>query len=982
MAIAFNIFIFGSSPNLVADDCSECSSTTWTSEPSTPFNIGDCNFTINYESRQCDDSSGTNRELRVTSIQKLNPACDTISSAEIYNRSLKYLLYSYYQIFDTLNYYDTTKVAFVSAPCLQEADKSGLIEFCSTTYCNRIEYNLTGFSEFTELVGPHTYTANYTLPTNPCGTVMPCGTDVEHVYNIPPGPLHLQLYSNPTEELDCTDDCYWKLDGNSNVDDVYNFIGPTNGEDFIIKAKSDNNGLTERVRVKHNGGIDFKVGDWNNNLPQITFGDGLGSTDPTIMFYRTTGNTGNYAESYPFWIQENYGSTGGLRFMNQADNGFKANIGQETPTTRLKINYNGNVGVNKEVPTTRFQVTGGNVLFDGNTTSSYDNIPSGAGNRFMWVAEKSALRAGEVTGTHWNNSNIGTHSAAFGFDNIASGNYSIVAGDSNVVSGLSSGATGHGNEVSGNSSFAIGNGNEIEGDRNLSVGLNNYINDSEEIIVVGEGNNVDGYQSQVFGWNNTVNNYASWSNFITGWGNVTTGSENQLLGFKSSINGRYNSIIGYSANIDGDQSHIMGYDIDINDDHSTAIGNQIEIESNNAFAMGNNVKVAASNEGSFIIGDNTEFDDPIYDRTETNEINQMVMRFQGDPNPKYGGANKVFRFITSTDEYGDMETEAFLLREGDGLITTSDRNKKKNINKINEVDILNRMRNIQINSWQWRDKYYYKDSILMLDDFSYTWLGPIAQDFHVQFPEYGSKDSTSLPNNVVSSVMFASIQALADIVDAHSQTITNEKSRIDDLDNYSKELLTKSEFEEFKDDFICLDSVCEKVSTLESNYNKQLDINSTLLTKSDFNSFKDSISCYADACKRIKDLEDTIESLKSRLDELESADTSGSGGPIYNQSIKFNSSDLENRVILEQNNPNPFENESKINYYIPAELKGVAELMLTDEKGNSILKKLEACIGKPCSITISSDNLLTGVYVYSLVLNGKIIKSQKMMIIK
>jgi len=85
MAIAFNIFIFGSSPNLVADDCSECSSTTWTSEPSTPFNIGDCNFTINYESRQCDDSSGTNRELRVTSIQKLEacigkPCSITISS--------------------------------------------------------------------------------------------------------------------------------------------------------------------------------------------------------------------------------------------------------------------------------------------------------------------------------------------------------------------------------------------------------------------------------------------------------------------------------------------------------------------------------------------------------------------------------------------------------------------------------------------------------------------------------------------------------------------------------------------------------------------------------------------------------------------------------------------------------------------------------------------------------------------------------------
>lgn len=67
---------------------------------------------------------------------------------------------------------------------------------------------------------------------------------------------------------------------------------------------------------------------------------------------------------------------------------------------------------------------------------------------------------------------------------------------------------------------------------------------------------------------------------------------------------------------------------------------------------------------------------------------------------------------------------------------------------------------------------------------------------------------------------------------------------------------------------------------------------------------------------------------------------------------------------------------------IPSKLKGNAELMLTDEKGSTIIKKLEACIGKPCSITLSSDNLETGVYIYALLINSKIIKSQKMMIIK
>ena len=39
-------------------------------------------------------------------------------------------------------------------------------------------------------------------------------------------------------------------------------------------------------------------------------------------------------------------------------------------------------------------------------------------------------------------------------------------------------------------------------------------------------------------------------------------------------------------------------------------------------------------------------------------------------------------------------------------------------------------------------------------------------------------------------------------------------------------------------------------------------------------------------------------------------------------------------------------------------------------------------ISKPCSITISASGLSSGVYIYALVLNGKIIKLKKLMIIK
>ncbi len=74
--------------------------------------------------------------------------------------------------------------------------------------------------------------------------------------------------------------------------------------------------------------------------------------------------------------------------------------------------------------------------------------------------------------------------------------------------------------------------------------------------------------------------------------------------------------------------------------------------------------------------------------------------------------------------------------------------------------------------------------------------------------------------------------------------------------------------------------------------------------------------------------------------------------------------------------------ETKINYYIPSDFTGQAELLLTNEKGNKIIQKLDACIGKPCSITISANGLNTGVYIYALILDGQILKSKKLMIMK
>jgi hypothetical protein len=117
------------------------------------------------------------------------------------------------------------------------------------------------------------------------------------------------------------------------------------------------------------------------------------------------------------------------------------------------------------------QVTNGSVLFTGTSGT----IPAtGAGTRLMWYPAKGALRAGKVTGTDWDDVNIGASStitggednAASGADatvsgginNAASGQHGTVAGgEGSLAGGISSTVPGgKDNEATGNYSFAAG----------------------------------------------------------------------------------------------------------------------------------------------------------------------------------------------------------------------------------------------------------------------------------------------------------------------------------------------------------------------------------------------------------------------------------------------------------------------------------------------------------------------------------------------
>lgn len=87
-------------------------------------------------------------------------------------------------------------------------------------------------------------------------------------------------------------------------------------------------------------------------------------------------------------------------------------------------------------------------LLAGTFASGWTEPNTGAGTRMLWYPRKAAFRAGRVTGTQWNNANIGDYSFACGVNTTASGLASFCCGyglyaNSILASGLGSFAFGY-----------------------------------------------------------------------------------------------------------------------------------------------------------------------------------------------------------------------------------------------------------------------------------------------------------------------------------------------------------------------------------------------------------------------------------------------------------------------------------------------------------------------------------------------------------
>ncbi|MEI6716386.1 MAG: tail fiber domain-containing protein [Candidatus Saccharibacteria bacterium] len=260
--------------------------------------------------------------------------------------------------------------------------------------------------------------------------------------------------------------------------------------------------------------------------------------------------------------------------------------------------------------------TGGNIIALGSVGYGAGLDVSGAGTRLVWAPKKAALRAGTVTGSQWDDANIGVGSVAFGQDTIAGGALSL--------------AGGYGSQATGDASIALGANNISSNTGSVSIGFTNTSSGNTS-LAFGSGNIASGTRSTAFGDETTSSNDNSTA---FGQQTIASGIDSTAFGLKSLASGSYSTAFGFSilpgnltctaagisvpvttadgygstafgacSNASGPISTAFGFGSVASGDLSTAFGSASVASGSSAIAFGS--QTAASGDNSTAFGEGT-----------------------------------------------------------------------------------------------------------------------------------------------------------------------------------------------------------------------------------------------------------------------------------------------------------------------------------------------------------------------------------------
>ena len=357
-------------------------------------------------------------------------------------------------------------------------------------------------------------------------------------------------------------------------------------------------------------------------IPQVSLINVTNGTSPVntpatslLVFNTNAAVTGGSGAGFYYWdgtqwlalqkggeawlLTGNVGTTAGINFIGTTD--AVDWVIKTNNLERMRVMAAGNVGISTAAPNANTIVHIDDtkaVLADGGALGSGGALNLGASVRMLWYPKKAAFMAGRVTGTQWDDANVGNYSALFGYNNTASGAYNLIAGENNSIT-----ATGTHNMMGG-----INNG--ARGDYNMIGGQNNQVHASASGDV--SNNIINGLDNEygTYGIINGFNNESTNSNAtINGSINVVSGSNGIAFGGRNTVSGNYSTAIGNRNTVSGDYGIVSGGEIaavgnTIVGDYGFAHGRSINMTSTGAHnvGLGNIVTISGTGTHNFASG--------------------------------------------------------------------------------------------------------------------------------------------------------------------------------------------------------------------------------------------------------------------------------------------------------------------------------------------------------------------------------------------
>jgi len=259
--------------------------------------------------------------------------------------------------------------------------------------------------------------------------------------------------------------------------------------------------------------------------------------------------------------------------------------------TPFVVTSAGKVGIGTTSPGAQLQVND-KVAFSTDTTPF-----AGAGTKLLWIPAKAAFRAGNVTGTQWDDANIGSYSFSSGYNSKANNTYSTAMGRETTASGTYSTAMGWGTTASNEASTAMGEDTTASG--YISTAMGGYTDATGAYsTAMGGTTTASGFVSTAMGDSTTASGYIS-----TAMGGFTnaSGKYSTAMGYYTDATGNYSTAMGYKTNATGDYSFASGYECKANNTYATAMGYKSDATGVGSTAIG--YSTTSSGIHSIAIGD-------------------------------------------------------------------------------------------------------------------------------------------------------------------------------------------------------------------------------------------------------------------------------------------------------------------------------------------------------------------------------------------